>query len=115
MDRRQFLLAGSALAATAALPHTAAAQGAVPARIGYIPIIGTAPVFVAQGEGWLKEAGRRLLAARRRCGRADAQQLPAFPIARGAPEHDTRSATAAQGVAACRQGDASSRGSVAAL
>lgn len=57
MDRRQFLLAGSALAATAALPRPAAAQGAVPARIGYIPIIGTAPVFVAQGEGWLKEAG----------------------------------------------------------
>ena len=57
MDRRQFLLAGSALAATAALTRPAAAQTAIPARIGYIPVIGTAPVFVAQGEGWLKDAG----------------------------------------------------------
>lgn len=57
MDRRQFLLAGSALAATATLARPVAAQTAIPARIGYIPIIGTAPVFVAQGEGWLKDAG----------------------------------------------------------
>ena len=61
MDRRQFLLAGSSLAAAipiAATPFAgASAQGAIPARIGYIPIIGTAPVFVAQGEGWLREAG----------------------------------------------------------
>ncbi|MBA4223217.1 MAG: nitrate ABC transporter substrate-binding protein [Methylobacterium sp.] len=56
MDRRQFLLAGSSLAAT--LPFGGAfAQEAVPARIGYIPIIGTAPIFVANGEGWLKQAG----------------------------------------------------------
>jgi NitT/TauT family transport system substrate-binding protein len=55
MDRRQFLLAGSSLAA---LPFAGAlAQEAVPARIGYIPIIGTAPIFVANGEGWLKQAG----------------------------------------------------------
>ncbi len=57
MDRRQFLLAGSALAATATLSRPVVAQTAIPARIGYIPIIGTAPVFVAQGEGWLKDAG----------------------------------------------------------
>jgi len=56
MDRRQFLLAGSSLLAAA--PFTGArAQSSVPARIGYIPVIGTAPVFVAQGEGWLKQAG----------------------------------------------------------
>ena len=29
----------------------------VPVRIGVIPVIGAAPVFVANGEGWLKEAG----------------------------------------------------------
>ncbi|WP_291825542.1 ABC transporter substrate-binding protein [Bosea sp. (in: a-proteobacteria)] len=57
MDRRQFLLAGSALAATATLARPVVAQTAIPTRIGYIPIIGTAPVFVAQGEGWLKDAG----------------------------------------------------------
>jgi NitT/TauT family transport system substrate-binding protein len=56
MDRRQFLLAGSALL-TAAPFAGARAQDAVTARIGYIPVIGTAPVFVANGEGWLKEAG----------------------------------------------------------
>jgi NitT/TauT family transport system substrate-binding protein len=56
MDRRQFLLAGSSLLAAAPFAG-ARAQELVPARIGYIPIIGTAPVFVAQGEGWLKQAG----------------------------------------------------------
>lgn len=56
MDRRQFLLAGSALAATAALARPAAAQ-AVTARIGFIPVVGTAPFFVANGEGWLKQGG----------------------------------------------------------
>ncbi|KQO70425.1 nitrate ABC transporter substrate-binding protein [Methylobacterium sp. Leaf469] len=29
----------------------------VPVRIGVIPVVGAAPVFVANGEGWLKEAG----------------------------------------------------------
>lgn len=29
----------------------------VPVRIGVIPVIGAAPIFVANGEGWLKEAG----------------------------------------------------------
>jgi NitT/TauT family transport system substrate-binding protein len=56
MDRRQFLLAGSSLLAAGSL-SPARAQAPVAARIGYIPIIGTAPVFVAHGEGWLKEAG----------------------------------------------------------
>ncbi len=56
MDRRQFLLAGSSLLAAAPFAG-ARAQAAIPARIGYIPIIGTAPIFVANGEGWLKQAG----------------------------------------------------------
>ncbi|WP_246088538.1 ABC transporter substrate-binding protein [Phreatobacter stygius] len=35
------------------------AQGAAPvaARIGVIPILAAAPVFVADRQGWLKEAG----------------------------------------------------------
>lgn len=57
MDRRQFLLAGSSLLASTPLAGAAWAQSGVTARVGYIPIIGTAPVFVANGEGWLKEAG----------------------------------------------------------
>lgn len=56
MDRRQFLLAGSSL--LAATPFAGVrAQAPIAARIGYIPIIGTAPIFVANGEGWLKQAG----------------------------------------------------------
>lgn len=35
----------------------AAAAQTVPVRIGVIPVIGAAPVFVANGEGWLREAG----------------------------------------------------------
>lgn len=57
MDRRQFLLVGSALAASAALARPASAQAAVTARIGFIPVVGTAPFFVAHGEGWLKQGG----------------------------------------------------------
>ncbi|HEX8417450.1 MAG TPA: ABC transporter substrate-binding protein, partial [Methylobacterium sp.] len=41
------LLAGGASAQTAP----------VPVRVGVIPVIGAAPLFVANGEGWLKEAG----------------------------------------------------------
>ncbi|KRE09343.1 nitrate ABC transporter substrate-binding protein [Bosea sp. Root381] len=57
MDRRQFLIAGSALAATTSLAGAARAQQAVTARIGFIPVVGTAPFFVANGEGWLKQGG----------------------------------------------------------
>lgn len=56
MDRRQFLLAGSSFAAAASFAGAASAQS-VPARVGYIPIVGTAPFFVANGEGWLKQGG----------------------------------------------------------
>ena len=56
MDRRQFLIAGSSLAA--AMPFAAPARAqSVAARVGYIPIVGTAPFFVANGEGWLKQGG----------------------------------------------------------
>jgi len=56
MDRRQFLIAGSSLAATAPFSGAARAQSAA-ARVGYIPVVGTAPFFVANGEGWLKQGG----------------------------------------------------------
>lgn len=56
MDRRQFLIAGATLAAAAPFAGAARAQ-AVTARVGYIPIVGTAPFFVANGEGWLKQGG----------------------------------------------------------
>lgn len=52
---RRSILAGG----LAALSGTAArAQGApVPVRIGVIPILAAAPVYVAEREGWLKAAG----------------------------------------------------------
>lgn len=56
MDRRQFLIAGSSLAAAMPFAVPARAQS-VAARVGYIPIVGTAPFFVANGEGWLKQGG----------------------------------------------------------
>lgn len=46
----------SALALLVSLLAPAAAQ-TVPVRVGYIPVLGTAQVFVADHEGWLKEAG----------------------------------------------------------
>lgn len=57
MDRRQFLLASGSALAAASFAGAVRAQAGVTARVGYIPVIGTAPVFVANGEGWLKEAG----------------------------------------------------------
>lgn len=53
---RILIKAFAALAGLAALAAPALAQ-TVPVRIGVIPVIGAAPVFVANGEGWLKEAG----------------------------------------------------------
>ncbi len=59
VQRRAFLVGGaSLLAAPAILSRTAAAQGArVPVRVGNIPVIGVAPILVADKEGWAKEAG----------------------------------------------------------
>lgn len=59
LDRRA-LLATAALSATAAWVKgaPAAAQGArIPVRVGVIPIVGAAPIFVADGLGWTKEKG----------------------------------------------------------
>ncbi len=52
----RLLSAALALLALVAANSTAAAQ-TVAARVGVIPIIGAAPIFVANGEGWTKEAG----------------------------------------------------------
>ncbi|PIK72489.1 nitrate ABC transporter substrate-binding protein, partial [Methylobacterium frigidaeris] len=56
------LAAGAALGAgMPALTTSALAQGrAAPLRVGVIPILAAAPIFVAEKEGWLKEAGLSL-------------------------------------------------------
>jgi len=56
LPRRTLLVAAAATLAAPALPRLALAQR-VPARVGVIPIVGAAPVFVAEGEGWAREAG----------------------------------------------------------
>ncbi len=56
LPRRTLLAAAAAILAAPALPRLALAQR-VPARVGVIPIVGAAPVFVAEGEGWAREAG----------------------------------------------------------
>jgi NitT/TauT family transport system substrate-binding protein len=56
LPRRALLAAAAATLAAPALPRMALAQR-VPARVGVIPIVGAAPAFVAEGEGWAREAG----------------------------------------------------------
>ena len=46
-----------AAVAAALLGTSSALAQAVPARVGVIPIVGAAPIFVADGKGWTKEAG----------------------------------------------------------
>ena len=33
------------------------AQERIPIRVGYVPVIGAAPLFVMTGAGWTREAG----------------------------------------------------------
>ncbi len=47
----------AAVAATFLAAGAAQAQQATTVRIGYIPVMGAAQVFVAQGEGWFKQEG----------------------------------------------------------
>ena len=55
MISRRLLVAG---AGAAALGVPASAQPArVPVRVGYVPVIGAAPLFVMQGAGWARDAG----------------------------------------------------------
>src|SRR3954467_8738283 len=59
MMRLSSRLISSVLFGLAAVAAPARAQ-TVPVRVGVIPIIGAAPIFVANGEGWTKEAGLEL-------------------------------------------------------
>jgi NitT/TauT family transport system substrate-binding protein len=53
--RRRALLAGGA--SLLASPAVLAQSARVPIRIGNIPVIGAAPIFVVDKEGWAREAG----------------------------------------------------------
>src|SRR6202158_6064437 len=52
-------VAALALTALAA----AEAQTTTPIRLGYIPVMGVAQIFVADGEGWTKEKGLDIIFA----------------------------------------------------
>jgi NitT/TauT family transport system substrate-binding protein len=52
--RLLFLVSAVAIACG---PLLAPAVEADPLRVGVIPVMGAAPLFVAQGEGWFKNAG----------------------------------------------------------
>lgn len=48
------------LAAALAAPALRTARAAVPVRVGFIPVLGSSPLFVANGTGWAREAGLAL-------------------------------------------------------
>lgn len=52
LTRRTALASGLAFVAAPALGQTR-----VPVRVGYVPVIGAAPLFVMNGAGWAREAG----------------------------------------------------------
>ena len=56
-SRRAFLGSALAVAAAPTLPGAARAQAGTLVRVGYIPILGAAPLFVADREGFAKAAG----------------------------------------------------------
>ncbi len=62
MDRRAFTVSASlaALGAMTGLAVPSRAQSLVTARAGFIPILGTAPIFVADREGFAKQAGLQI-------------------------------------------------------
>lgn len=56
--RTPLIVLATILTALAGLLTPGAARAEpIPVRIGVIPVIGAAPIFVAKGEGWLAEAG----------------------------------------------------------
>ncbi|WP_439573740.1 ABC transporter substrate-binding protein [Phreatobacter sp.] len=58
---RRLVIAGAAGLAVPALNRRSSAQGAaVAARVGFIPIVGAAPILVADRQGWAREGGLAL-------------------------------------------------------
>ncbi len=47
----------AAFAAAGVLVSATGALAQQPLRVGYIPVMGVAQIFVAEGEGWTKQAG----------------------------------------------------------
>lgn len=63
LDRRHLLSLGLAAGTSLlAAPPTVRAQSMITARTGFIPVMGTAPLFVAEAQGWLRSGGLELRA-----------------------------------------------------
>ncbi|MDB5592567.1 ABC transporter substrate-binding protein [Enterovirga sp.] len=79
MLTRRSALARSAALAGLSLTGLGGAAGAqparVPVRVGYVPVIGAAPLFVMTGAGWTKEAGLDLVTTKFESGPPAIQAL----------------------------------------
>ncbi len=75
---RRALLTASAGAACALLPGRARAEQTI--RVGYIPVLGSAPLFVLDGEGWARQAGLALQLVRFGAGPQAIQALASGKI-----------------------------------
>lgn len=76
---RRALLAGAAavfaLSAAVVPPRASSAADPVTLKVGYIPILAAAPLFVLDAEGWAKDAGVKLELIRFEAGTAAIQAL----------------------------------------
>lgn len=80
LDRRQFTALGAVAAAALLLPARARAADPLTLRVGYIPILASAPLFVVAGEGWTKPDGISLSLTRFEAGTAAIQALAAGQV-----------------------------------
>lgn len=81
LTRRSAMLALAAVASlTAFAPGAVRAAGPVKLEVGYIPILAAAPLFLADGEGWAREAGIDLKLTRFESGPHGIQALAAGQI-----------------------------------
>ncbi|MBV8851551.1 MAG: ABC transporter substrate-binding protein [Methylobacteriaceae bacterium] len=73
LSRRSLVLTAAAFAAALAAP--ARAQSALPLRIGYVPVIGAAALYVLDRAGWAREAGLDIRLAKFDSGPAAIQAI----------------------------------------
>ena len=85
---------GSRAYLSAGLPGPASPQGGrLPVRVGYVPVIGAAPLFVMTGAGWSREAGLDLALTKFESGPPAIQALASGDISIGTLGDNTAAAT----------------------
>jgi NitT/TauT family transport system substrate-binding protein len=73
LTRRSLLLSAASAASLVARP--VGAQGALPLRVGYVPVIGAAALYVLDRAGWAREAGLDIRLAKFDSGPAAIQAI----------------------------------------